>query len=231
MKTLAFQQKTNKQPKSNAVNSSASKASYAGFAISFLLHFALFATLYDFFQEMDLQQNGDNVTTISLATFTHSSNENTIDTPKPIIHKKKHHHKEIIKEEGKIAKETGEITPQSKAPKTEQSEKLEEGDVIQTLAFNEGSKDELFSKIQSAIDRRNKYPPMARKQGLEDKVVVEFIIHKNGDVSHIHLIEPCPHHSLNFAALNAVKRAQKAFPRLEHTTRIRLPIIYKLDRV
>ena len=229
MKTLVFQQKINNLfNKTNAHNSNEHISNYAGFIISLALHLALFFSLYGVFYNMDLRQNGESITTLSLATFMDTSNEDSVSETKPIVKKQKH--REITKHDGKLAKQEEIITPPQNPPKAQPSENLEEGDVIQTLTFNDGSEDELFSKLKRAIDRKSKYPPMARKQGLEGRVVVEFVIHKNGGVSHIQLVESCPHKSLNLAALNAIKQAQNDFPIFTQTTKNRLPIVYELDR-
>lgn len=202
------------------------------FILSFVLHLCLVTAFYKHFHNSDLAQNGDYITTLALATFQTPSNQEVENPqPKPIIHKKKKYHKEFVKEHGKFTKKEEESLTSSKTPKAKPDEKIEEGDRIQTLSFHAGSEDELFSKIQRAIDRKNKYPPMARKRGLEGEVVVEFIIYKDGKVANIRLVKPCSHDPFNIAAINAIKKAQNDFPRLSETTKIRLPIIYELDRV
>lgn len=230
MKTLESQPKQNNTYNLLSQNSHFFTSNRAGFLISFAVHAGLVLMLFDFFHNIDLQQNGDNITTIALATFQNPSNEENVDTPKPqpVIQKKKHHHKEIVKEHGKLAKKEEEITPPAQTPKAKPSEKIEEGDVIQTLSYRDGSEDELFSKIKRAIDRKNKYPTMARKRGLEGEVVVEFIIYKDGRVANIRLVKACPHDPFNIAAINAIKKAQHDFPILNVTTKIELPIVYEL---
>lgn len=224
MKILPSRQKTNDYNANNTFLTS----TRAGFIISFLVHFAFAMTFYEFFHNIDLQQDGDNITTIALATFQNPSNDENVDNikPKPVIHKKKHHHKEIFKEYGKLTQKEEFVS--NKAPKASPDEKIEDGDVIKTLSYRDGSEDELFSRIKRAIDRKNKYPPMARKRGLEGEVVVEFIIYKDGRVANIRVIKPCPHDPFNIAAMNAIKKAQNDFPILSTTTKIELPITYEL---
>ncbi|MCX2716474.1 energy transducer TonB [Helicobacter sp. MIT 21-1697] len=203
------------------------------FALSFVLHFAFAMTFYTYFYHTDFAQNGDNITTLALATFQTPSQQEEVETPKPkpLVHKTKHQHKEIIKEEGKLAKKEEEVSPTNKAPKAKPNEKIEEGEIIQTLSYKNGSEDDLFSKIKSAIDRRTKYPTMARKRGLEGEVIVEFIIYQNGKVANIRLIKACEYEPFNTAAINAIKKAQDDFPTLSSTTKIELPIKYELDRI
>ncbi len=228
MKTSVSQPKTNSNPQCN--NKSFSTSMRTGFIISAVLHVALALTFYDFFHnKMELQQSGDNITTIALATFQNPSNEENIENPKPkpITHKKRHYHKEILKENGKLSKKEEEVIPPAQSPKAKPDEKAEEGDVIQTLSYRDGSEDELFSKIKRAIERKNKYPPMARKRGLEGEVIVEFVIYKDGRLADIRIVKPS-HDPFNVAALNAIRKAQNDFPILNISTKIELPIVYEL---
>lgn len=219
MKILAF------QPKNKSTKSISS--SKIGFTISLALHGALLMLFYNHLHHIDFQQDGDTFTTISLATFQTPSNEEQIE-PKPVVHKKKKHHEEIFKEYGKLAQQ--EETSPSKQPKAQPNEKIEEGEMIQTLSYRNGEEDEVFSKIKRAIDRKNKYPPMARKRELEGEVIVEFIIGKDGKVANIKVTKPCSHNLLNEAAMIAIRKAQSDFPTLSFTAKVEIPIIYELER-
>ncbi|TLD97883.1 energy transducer TonB [Helicobacter jaachi] len=202
-----------------------------GFSLSLIAHLAFALMFYDYFHNIDVQQNGDEITSIALATFQTPSNEPVVEPPKPqpiVKPKKKHHRKEIVKEHGKLAKKEEEVVPPTPTPQAKPDEKVEEGEMIQTLSYRNGEEDEVFAKIKRAIERRNKYPNMAKKRGLEGEVIVEFIIYKDGKVSNIRIVKPCPHESFNTAAINAVRKAQGDFPSLDVTTKIELPIVYEL---
>lgn len=234
MKTSVSQQKPNNQHKQDDVlnvahNKTFTTSTRAGFTVSLIFHLALALSFYDFFHNMDVQESGDNITTIALATFQNPSNEDVeVPKPKPVVQKQRHHKKEIVKENGKLSKKEEEVAPPTPSPKAAPDENVAEGDVIQTLSYRDGQEDELFSKIKRAIDRKNKYPPMARKRGLQGEVVVEFIIYKDGRVANIRVTKPCNHDTFNVAALNAIKKAQSDFPALSATTKIELPIVYEL---
>lgn len=206
---------------------------FVGLGISFILHALLFFMLFDLFHNVDVRQDGDSITTIALATFQAPSQiDEEVENPKPKPEKpKKKHRKEIIKDHGKLAKQEEAMIEPTKAPKAKPDETKNEGDVIQTLSYKNGQEDERFAKIKRAIEKRNKYPPMMRKRGLEGEVVVEFIIHKDGRVADIRIIKACRHDPFNTAAVSAIKRAQSDFPTLSFTTRIEIPIVYELDRI
>lgn len=230
MKTSAFQQ----NPNNNTAKSSFTPTRL-GFIISFVLHIGLVVWLFDVFHNVELQQNGDNITTIALATFQTPSTQENVEKPKPTPTRqhKKQIHKEIVKKQGRLAKQEEMSNPPTPAPKAKPDEKAEEGEIIQTLSYRNGDEDETFSQIKRAIDRKNKYPNMARKRGLGGEVIVEFVIYKNGKVANIRIIKPSRHDSFNVAALNAIKKAQWDFPTLSVTTKIELPIVYELktDRI
>lgn len=237
MKTSAFQPKTNNDSLDStnisqeviSTESGFFTPSRVGFLISFVAHAAFALSFLDIFSNLDLRQDGDNITTIALATFQTPSNDD-VETPKPkpIERKKHHHHREIIKEHGKLAKKEEEYIPPAKAPNAKPDEKMDEGEVIQTLSYRTGQEDELFSKIKRAIDKRNKYPHMARKRGMEGEVIVEFIIYKDGRVANIRIVKACPHEPLNTAVVTAIKKARADFPQLKVTTKIEIPIVYEL---
>lgn len=206
-------------------------ASKIGFSVSLVIHCVLAFTLFEHFHNLELKQDGDNITTIALATFQNPSEQEEVENlkPKPNPQIKKQRHKEIFKETGKLANVKNETKP-SESPKAKPDVKQEEGERIQTLSYKDGKEDEIFGKIKRAIDRKNKYPSIARKRGLEGEVIVEFIIYENGKVGEIQVTKPCPYEPFNVAAVNAIKKAQNDFPGLSLPTKIEIPIVYKLNR-
>ncbi len=184
MKTLAFQQNPNK----NVAKSSFLTPTCLGFVISFVLHIGLVVWLFGVFHNVELQQNGDNITTIALATFQTPSNQDNVENPKPTpTHPhKKQIQKEIVKQQGKLAKQEELSQPPTPAPKAKPDEKAEEGEIIQTLSYRNGDEDETFSQIKRAIDRKNKYPNMARKRAKPDEKaeegeIIQTLSYRNGD--------------------------------------------------
>lgn len=212
-------------------NDSLFNASKIGFSVSLVIHCALAFTLFEHFHDLELKEDGDSITTIALATFQNPSEQEKIENPepKPTPQIKKQQHKERYKKTGKLANAKSETKP-SESPKAKADVKQEEGEQIQKLSYKDGKEDEIFGKIKRAIDRKNKYPSIARKRGLEGEVIVEFIIYENGKVGEIQVTKPCPYEPLNIAAVNAIKKAQNEFPGLSSPTKIEIPIVYKLDR-
>ena len=62
-----------------------------------------------------------------------------------------------------------------------------------------------FSQLQAYIESRKYYPRSARKQGIEGRVEVSFILMKNGKASDIHCSGA--HRLLNHAASRAIKKS------------------------
>lgn len=226
MKTLAFQPTRN--------NKFRAKLSYSqsGFIISLLLHGIIFALFFKHLNKEDIALNGESVVTMSLATFQSPSDSVNVSKPLPRpVHKfhKKHHQKQMLKENALNPAESN-STPTPPQPKAQQDIKQEEGEIMQTLTYRNGENNEIYSQIQRAIDKNNKYPPMSEKRGIEGAVIVSFVLYANGSVANIKIIQPSSHEPFNQAAIKTIKKAQKNFPALSLNTYIEIPIEYRITK-
>ncbi len=66
-------------------------------------------------------------------------------------------------------------------------------------------KEHYFSKVRNMIERKKRYPSIAKKLRQEGTVHVTFTISKNGAISDIRLVKKCPHERLNRAAVRVLK--------------------------
>ncbi len=84
-----------------------------------------------------------------------------------------------------------------------------------------------FHYIKDNIQKGISYPRIARKMGWEGKVVVSFVVDKDGRIQDVHIVE-----SSGFAALdkNAIATIKKAAPFPCPTVRAKLvvPVVYRL---
>ena len=84
-----------------------------------------------------------------------------------------------------------------------------------------------FHYIKDNIQKKMSYPRLARKMGWQGKVVVSFMVGKDGKVQNVHIIE-----SSGFAALdkNAIATIKKAapFPCPPVRAELVVPVIYRL---
>jgi TonB family protein len=79
--------------------------------------------------------------------------------------------------------------------------------------------------IRARIEKLKRYPVLARRRGIEGKVVVAFTITKQGEVKEAVITRSSGFALLDKAALNSVRKAAP-FPYLPD--RIVVPIVYKL---
>lgn len=92
-----------------------------------------------------------------------------------------------------------------------------------------------ISALQSAIDRRIEYPPLASRQRREGEVMVVFTLHRSGRLLYL-AVAPggeSPFAPFNREAIRAVNRAAPSFPPFPESVEdgeltFRLPIIFSL---
>ncbi len=91
-----------------------------------------------------------------------------------------------------------------------------------------------LAMVSKALQRHKRYPRTARRRGLSGKVVLDFVILPNGQVTEARIVagQSTRHGILNKAALRALKRASPLppFPKTlrKPSLRVTLPILYEL---
>jgi protein TonB len=83
-----------------------------------------------------------------------------------------------------------------------------------------------LEKIIALIQKNMRYPKRAKRFNIQGKVLVEFVLHVNGEVKGFKTIKG--HRLLKKSAINAIKEASKQFPKVKKTLKLRVPIMYKL---
>ena len=84
-----------------------------------------------------------------------------------------------------------------------------------------------FAYIKEMIEKEFVYPRIARRRGLEGKVIVSFVICEDGTVHGINIVESSGHKILDNNAIACVKRAAP-FPPPPARAELVFPITYKL---
>ncbi len=91
-----------------------------------------------------------------------------------------------------------------------------------------------LAMVSKALQRHKRYPRVARRRGLSGKVVLDFVILPNGQITEARIIEnqSTGHGILNRAALSALKRASPLppFPKTlkKRSLQVTIPIVYEL---
>jgi TonB family protein len=85
-----------------------------------------------------------------------------------------------------------------------------------------------FTYIRDIIQKNIAYPHMARKRGLEGKVVVSFIVCADGEAQDITITESSGFEVLDRSAVEAVRKASP-FPKPPVKAALIIPVVYKLN--
>jgi protein TonB len=96
-------------------------------------------------------------------------------------------------------------------------EKLKEKFLIEKLSF-----------ISQIIHNNINYPYIARKMGWEGKVIISFVITKDGRISFLTVEKSSGYRVLDENAIDTIKKVSKYFPAPPLDVKIRIPITYKL---
>lgn len=87
-----------------------------------------------------------------------------------------------------------------------------DGTVAAPSVVSFGSARDYFEMVRLKIESRKKYPRAAMERQIEGRVVVRFVIERDGRVASVDIAQGSEHEILNRAALEAV-RAASPFPR------------------
>ncbi len=85
-----------------------------------------------------------------------------------------------------------------------------------------------FAAIRGAIERKLRYPALARRQGLSGQVLVGFVVERNGGIRDLRVLKGSGFGPLDDGALSAVRRAAP-FPPASFPVRVSLPVSYRLN--
>lgn len=83
--------------------------------------------------------------------------------------------------------------------------------------------------ISKIVQKHISYPYLARKMGWEGKVIISFLLTKEGKVSNFLIEKSSSYEILDQNAIETVKKCAKLFPLPPVDVKIKLPIIYQLN--
>lgn len=136
--------------------------------------------------------------------------------------------------------EVAEATPETENPADSENETIETDRVAETensnsndtsdnsaMAAKERYVKDHFAYIKDKIEKEIVYPRIARRRGLEGKVILSFVICEDGTVHGINIVEKSGYTILDKNAVATVKRAAP-FPPPPVRAEIVLPLSYRL---
>ena len=87
---------------------------------------------------------------------------------------------------------------------------------VSSQALDEGLRQSYIHQLKNFIDRRKYYPPLALKLKQSGQVKIRLRIAKNGEFKKVQIASPCPHATLNQAALSLIRGLKKFKPLPSH---------------
>lgn len=115
-------------------------------------------------------------------------------------------------------------------PPTQNSSETEVGEMN---ASTPGKLSQYYMEIRSKVAKQQVYPRIARMQGLSGRVLVTFVLSKNGNIFEAKVQSSSGHDILDRSAVEAVKSAQPfpVFPEFFNRdfVRVEIPLVYNLQ--
>ncbi|WP_340690149.1 energy transducer TonB [Hydrogenobacter thermophilus] len=125
------------------------------------------------------------------------------------------------------------VTPEERVPKAERGVQTNSTPSELTIKGQKALEEEFLKgnlEIISGIIKHNlTYPLLARKLGMEGKVIVSFLLTKDGRIKDIKVEESSGYKMLDENAINTLKRVENLMPKPPVNVRIKIPIIYRLE--
>ena len=87
---------------------------------------------------------------------------------------------------------------------------------------------EHFLYIKESVQKKIAYPRMARKMGWQGRVLISFVICKDGSVKNIRIVESSGFKALDKNAVEAIQK-EAPFPKPPVSAEIIIPVTYKLS--
>lgn len=131
-----------------------------------------------------------------------------------------------ILEREKSSVESGNV-----AEKSVSEGEVEKGKPVVSTNKKEFNRESYVSLIIREIERKKFYPPLARRLGIEGKVVVRIVVDRGGKLKEVNVVKSSGNKILDRAALKLIKKCD--FPSLppeyqKETFDVEIPIRYEL---
>lgn len=142
----------------------------------------------------------------------------------------------LPKEQRENGSERTEVLPSASAEKTpavgRENQTKSSASEVTVKGQKELEEEFLKGKLEiiSGIIKQNiAYPLLARKLGMEGRVVISFLLTKDGHIKDIKVEESSGYKILDDNAVSTLRKVEKLIPKPPVDVRIKIPIIYKLE--
>lgn len=120
-------------------------------------------------------------------------------------------------------------------------ERFNKGELVSGISFDNSGKNYSYTKGQEIavpskgltgfyehVRREMKYPKIARRNGIEGKVFVEFIVDKEGNLTHVRAIKGIGY-GCDEVAIDAIKSSPRWIPGKQRGQPVRMKMVLPLD--
>ena len=157
---------------------------------------------------------------------------NVVENQNPVVTKPAEKKIQVPKQTSSSKVETSSSASISTAsePPTRNNSETEVGEMN---ASTPGKLSQYYMEIRSKVAKQQVYPRIARMQGLSGRVLVTFVLSKNGNIFEAKVQSSSGHEILDRSAVEAVKSAQPfpVFPEFfnRDSVRVEIPLVYNLQ--
>ena len=212
--------------------------SYSPYVISTLLHFSVFAGVALFaVKPLDVpwghRRKGDAmIVEIGFAAPVNPASSVVAESEIPVATSG-----DVVVKEKKLPKEQQTLTQATTAPIGGQVGFADGTHTGGELGHERGreasAKERYLYELRVLIEGRKHYPSISRRLGESGKVIVEFVVNKEGEINQVNLKVPSSYSRLNVAAQDLVSGIRKFKPLPEgfstEEARLEVPIDYTLN--
>lgn len=116
---------------------------------------------------------------------------------------------------------------------------IEKGNYMEVPGFSEFQNDSLKPDVSPMypngqdglikdVSKSIKYPPAVRKQDIQGKVIIAFIVEKNGTIEKTEIIESA-HPDLDAEAVRVIKNLKIWLPGIKNGEPVAVPFVYPIN--
>lgn len=155
--------------------------------------------------------------------ITQSSKPIKIEQPQPVVQK------QIETKQSTTLSALNEVFKSNKPTETKGPIKQLYGDEFERMSEPQKQfiRDNLGS-IGKITEKHLRYPEAAGRLSMQGRSVVEFLLHPNGDISDLKLLDSSGYRALDKNSIETIEVAYKDYPRPSQTTKIRIYVHYQL---
>lgn len=150
------------------------------------------------------------------------------ETPKPLAQPRKELQQETLLAKASPSQEMRQPQQTEQAQKVEETQTQSVEKSAPPVAQKRAITPDMLSQIRALIQSTLRYPPMAKRLGIEGVTVVAFVLSEDGEVKEANIYHSSGNNSLDSSALRSVLNLSGNYPRPEKSVDLRIPIAFSI---